>query len=141
MNMKIETKTLEFKTKGNTDIVDITADVQALLSELELKHGMLTVSAVGSTASVTTCEFEPGLVRDLRELFERLIPEGRDYHHDQAWHDGNGHSHLRASLLGPSKTFCFREAKLCLGTWQQIIFIDFDNRPRQRKVVLQFIGS
>ncbi|MBU2540354.1 MAG: secondary thiamine-phosphate synthase enzyme YjbQ [Candidatus Omnitrophica bacterium] len=138
--MKVETKFLKLKTSGNTDIIDITSEIQHFLSESGLEEGTVTVSAIGSTASVTTCEFEPGLVKDLKALFEELIPANRHYCHDEAWHDGNGHSHLRASLVGPSKTFIFSDGKLCLGTWQQIIFIDFDARPRQRKIVFQFSG-
>lgn len=139
--MKIETKFFKFHTSGNTDIIDITDEVQQCLLESGLRDGTVTVSAIGSTASVTTCEYEPGLVKDLKQLFEQLVPSKARYSHDDTWHDGNGHSHLRASLLGPSAIFCFLDGKLCLGTWQQIIFIDFDIRPRQRKIIFQFIGK
>jgi secondary thiamine-phosphate synthase enzyme len=138
--MSVVTQYLNFKTKGNADIIDITPDVSDRLNSLSLTDGIVTMSAVGSTAALTTCEYEPGLVQDIKELLDRYIPEGH-YHHDQTWHDGNGHSHLRASLLGPSLTIPFADKRLILGTWQQIIFIDFDNRSRQRKVALQFIGE
>ena len=106
-----------------------------------VKKGIVNISVVGSTAALTTCEFEPGLVQDIKDTFDKLIPEGKKYHHDAAWGDGNGHAHLRSSLVGPSLTVSFKEAELVLGTWQQIIFIDFDNRPRQRKIILQFLGE
>ena len=96
---------------------------------------------VGSTAGLTTCEYEPGLVADIKAIFEKLIPKGVTYEHDMTWGDANGFSHLRASLLGPSLTLPFKAGKLLLGTWQQIVLIDFDNRPRQRKVILQFQGE
>ena len=138
--MSVNTQYLHFSTQGNTDIIEITSDVQEALSKAKLKAGTVTVSVVGSTAGVTTCEYEPGLEKDLKDFFQKIIPQS-EYHHDQAWGDGNGHAHLRASLLGPSLTIPFVKGKLILGTWQQIIFLDFDNRKRQREVVLQFIGE
>ncbi|MDP2653637.1 MAG: secondary thiamine-phosphate synthase enzyme YjbQ [Candidatus Omnitrophota bacterium] len=127
-------------TKGDTDVIDITPKVRQILRSLKIKSGIVTVSVVGSTGALTTCEFEPGLVQDLKEIFEKLIPRGH-YHHDQAWGDGNAHSHLRASLVGPSLTVPFKDHELILGTWQQIIFLDFDNRRRERKLVAQFMGE
>ncbi len=138
--MSVLTEYLELSTQGNTDIIDITQDVIDILHRTQLINGIVCISAIGSTASVTTCEFESGLVEDLKQLFSRLIPKG-SYNHDRAWGDGNGHSHLRASLLGPSLNVVFSNRELILGTWQQIIFIDFDNRSRRRKVVLQFVGE
>jgi secondary thiamine-phosphate synthase enzyme len=138
--MIVVTEYLHLSTKGNTDIVDITQDVQQKLSESKLMKGTVTVSVIGSTGSLTTCEYEPGLVQDLKDFFQKIIPSGH-YCHDQAWGDGNGHAHLRASLLGPSLTIPFCDARLVLGTWQQIIFLDFDNRARQRKIVLQLMGT
>jgi secondary thiamine-phosphate synthase enzyme len=138
--MTIKTEYLELCTKGNTDIFDITPQVAEKLSFHKIKNGIVTISVIGSTGGLTTCEYEPGLVADLKELFKKLIPEG-SYHHDQAWGDGNGHAHLRASLLGPSLTVPFREGQLILGTWQQIIFLDFDNRSRKRKIVVQILGE
>ncbi|MDP8267012.1 MAG: secondary thiamine-phosphate synthase enzyme YjbQ [Candidatus Aceula meridiana] len=138
--MAVITEYLHFSTQGNTDILDITSDVQFSLDKTKLKKGIVTISVIGSTGALTTCEFEPGLEKDLKEIFQKLIPKG-NYHHDQAWGDGNGHSRLRASLVGPSLTIPFDKVKLILGTWQQIIFLDFDNRARKREIVLQFIGE
>lgn len=135
------TKTLTFSTKGNNDIVDITHEVEDLLSKSKIKDGSAVISAIGSTASVSTCEYEPGVIQDFKDLLNRLIPQKSGYHHDQAWGDGNAHSHMRASLLGPSIIIPIQNKTLLLGTWQQIIFIDFDNRPRQRKVGVQFQGE
>ncbi len=138
--MSVITEYLEFSTKGNTDIIDITSDINDVLSALSIKNGIVTISVIGSTGAITTCEYEPGLVKDIKVLFDKYIPRG-SYNHDQTWGDGNGHSHLRASLLGPSLTIPFSKNYLILGTWQQIIFIDFDNRSRRRKIVLQFLGE
>ncbi len=137
----ITTETLSLSTKGHTDILDITPQVERCVQSLSFKNGIVTIHVLGSTAAITTCEYEPGLVKDLKEIFQQLIPEGRRYHHDKAWHDGNGYAHLRASLIGPSLTLPFQNKTLMLGTWQQIILIDFDNRPRERKLVLQFVGE
>ena len=138
--MTVESRSLHYSTKGHADVIDITPDVTQALSLLKIKSGIVTASLVGSTGALTTCEYEPGLVADIKDICDKLIPEGR-YHHDKAWGDGNGHSHLRSSLFGPSVTIPFTERRLCLGTWQQIIFIDFDNRSRKREIVLQFIGD
>jgi thiamine phosphate synthase YjbQ (UPF0047 family) len=160
--MAVITEYIQLATEGHTDIVDITPEVNQKLNSLKIKNGIVNISVCGSTGALTTCEYEPGLVQDMKNLFDRLIPaptprhsvggRGSDssrkpdvgaghYHHDQAWGDGNGHSHLRSSLVGPSVTFPFNNRKLVLGTWQQIIFIDFDNRPRDRKLILQFLGE
>lgn len=136
----IKTEHLHFPTQGNTDILDITPQVQEMLKKAKLKNGIVVISVVGSTAGLTTCEYEPGLVQDLKDLFKKIIPQGH-YNHDQAWGDGNGHSHLRASLLGPSLSLAFSGGELTLGTWQQVILIDFDTRPRKRDVVVQIIGE
>ena len=128
-------------TKGNTDIIDITAEVRSLLKENKLKHGTVTISSPGSTISFTTVEFESALVKDLKEFFEKIVPKNKHYYHDDTWGDANGYAHLRASLLGPSITIPFENRQLILGTWQQIILIDFDNRPRRRKIKLAFIGQ
>ena len=139
--MNILTDYLELSTKGGCDVIDITKKIGDRLKSSKIKTGIMTLSVIGSTAALTTCEYEPGLIKDLKEIFEKLIPEGKEYRHDQAWGDGNGHAHLRSSLVGPSLTLPFGEGKLILGTWQQVIFIDFDNRPRQRKIVLQILGE
>ncbi|MCA9404514.1 MAG: secondary thiamine-phosphate synthase enzyme YjbQ, partial [Candidatus Omnitrophica bacterium] len=136
----VVSRTLKLSTRGHAEVVDITHDVAAALGELEIRDGIVNVSCVGSTGAVTTVEYEPGLCQDIKDILDKLIPAGH-YHHDQAWGDGNGHSHLRASLIGPSLTLPFNNRKMILGTWQQIIFIDLDNKPRQRQIVLQFLGE
>ena len=139
--MKIITEYIELSTKGQAEVVDITRKVADLLKSSGLNAGIVNLNVYGSTAGLTTCEYEPGLVKDIKEIFEKLIPQEKRYHHNDTWGDGNGHSHLRASLLGATLTLPFNNNALILGTWQQIIFIDFDNRPRERKLVLQFIGE
>ena len=139
--MAVKTEYIELNTKGKTDIVNITDMVKDLLIKTKLKSGIVTVSVIGSTGGLTTIEYEPALVDDIKNFFEKIIPSNISYNHDETWGDANGHSHLRASLLGPSITVPFKETNLILGTWQQIIFLDFDNRPRSRKIVLQFIGE
>jgi secondary thiamine-phosphate synthase enzyme len=139
--MRVITDKIEFSTRGDTDMIDITQEVQGVISKSGLVEGNVLVFAVGSTAGVTTIEYEPGLKRDIPELFEKIIPSVKRYYHDDTWGDGNGYSHLRASLLGPSIQIPFKDKHLMLGTWQQIVYIDFDNRPRQRRAVLQIIGE
>jgi len=140
LTMSVITKFIQLSTKGNADVHDITPEVSDLLSSLKIKDGIVNINVCGSTGALTTCEFEPGLVQDIGEIFDKLIPSGH-YNHDQAWGDGNGHSHLRSSLVGPSLTVPFSKKSLVLGTWQQIIFIDFDNSTRDRKLILQFLGE
>ncbi len=139
--MPVITKTLSFNTKGNDDMVDITPKVQDALSGSGLSDGIVTVFVPGSTASVTTIEYEPGLVKDLPRAMEKLAPKGARYDHDARWGDGNGHSHVRASTIGPGLVVPFQNGRLMLGTWQQIVFIDFDNRPRARNVIVQAMGE
>jgi secondary thiamine-phosphate synthase enzyme len=139
--MSVATRYVELDSDGNCDILDITRNVREGLRKTGLKDGTVTVFVPGATGGVTTVEFEDGLVRDLKEMFETVAPRGKPYHHDRKWHDGNGHSHVRASLLGPSLTIPFSGSELILGTWQQIVFIDFDVRRRSRRLVLQFIGE
>jgi secondary thiamine-phosphate synthase enzyme len=139
--MSVATRFIALNTDGDCDVRDITREVESELRRTEMKNGIVTVFVPGATGGVTTVEFEEGLVRDLRELFDSVAPRGKTYHHDQKWHDGNGHSHVRASLLGPSLTVPFSDGELILGTWQQIVFIDFDVRRRSRKLVLQFLGE
>lgn len=139
--MPVYTTTLEFSTQGDSEIVDITERVQEEVSRTPLTNGLVTVFVPGSTGGVITLEHEPGLVRDLKEAFERLVPRDHAYHHDRAWRDGNGHSHVRASLVGPSLSVPLREGRLALGTWQQIAFVDFDNRSRRRVLIVQVMGD
>ncbi len=139
--MEVITAEITVSTKGNTDILDITRKVSDLVAKHKLKDGNVTVFVAGSTAGITTVEYEPGLIKDLPEAFERVAPTGRRYHHDATWGDGNGYAHVRASLLGPSLTVPFHNGDLLLGTWQQIVLIDFDNRPRERSLVVQLVGE
>jgi secondary thiamine-phosphate synthase enzyme len=139
--MTAATQTILLSTSGNGHVIDITEAVAKAATEAGLADGLVTVFVPGATGAVTTVEYEPGLVADLGELFERLIPAGAHYRHDEAWHDGNGHSHVRASLLGPSLTVPVSGGRLTLGTWQQIVFIDFDVRARRRELVVQCLGE
>lgn len=139
--IEILTDSIEVRTRGNTHIVDVTAETGALLEKRGFREGQVLLFVPGSTASLTTVEYEDGLLRDLPEFFDRIAPRGIRYHHEEAWHDGNGHSHVRASLLGPSLTVPFKDGRLLLGTWQQIVLIDFDNRARTRRLVVQITGT
>jgi secondary thiamine-phosphate synthase enzyme len=139
--MKVQTKKLIEKTQGHCDIIDITAKVQQEIQKENFQTGLATLFVSGSTASLTTIEYEPGLIQDLKEFLEKLIPSNRKYHHDDRWGDNNGFSHLRASLLGPSLQVPIENGRLLLGTWQQIVLLDFDNRPRTREIRLQLIGE
>jgi secondary thiamine-phosphate synthase enzyme len=139
--MSILTDRVSVTTRGDSDILDLTDDVQALVRKHGFREGQALVFVPGSTAGLTTIEYEDGLLRDLPAAFERLAPRDMPYHHELAYHDGNGHSHVRASLLGPSVTVPFADGKLLTGTWQQIVLVDFDNRPRKRDVVVQLSGE
>lgn len=139
--MDIKTLSFTVNTRGNNDIIDITGEVNDKLIETGFKEGNVLVFAPGSTAGITTIEFEPGLLKDYPEFFEKIAPSGKRYHHDETWHDANGYAHVRASLQGNSITVPFTNSKLLLGTWQQIVLIDFDNRPRRRNIITQFIGQ
>ncbi len=137
----VVTRKIHFDTGGNGHIIDITPDVVKQLAAAALHNGTVTVFVNGSTAAVTTIEFEPGLISDFRAMWERLIPKNLPYQHDSAWGESNGFSHVRASLLGPSLVIPVAEGVMTLGTWQQIVLIDFDRRPRSREVILQFAGE
>jgi len=137
----IVTRQITLQTQGNGDIIDITPDIAQEVSGSNVNSGTVTVFVAGSTAGVTTIEYEPGLVADLQDLWERITPRNITYQHDRRWGDGNGHSHVRAALLGASLVVPFIERRLILGTWQQVIVVDFDNRARSRKVVLQIMGE
>jgi secondary thiamine-phosphate synthase enzyme len=128
-------------SKGENDIIDITNNVEKILLESKLKNGIITLFVVGSTAAITTIEYEPGLQQDFPNMLEKIAPKGIEYQHDNTWHDGNGHSHLKASLIGPSLTIPFINGQTSLGTWQQIIFVEMDTRSRERKIVVQIIGN
>jgi secondary thiamine-phosphate synthase enzyme len=139
--MAVKVKHLKLQTKGKDEVVDLSAEVESFLAESKIKNGLLTVFVPGSTASVTTLEYEPGLIADIKELGERIAPSGKSYAHDQTWGDGNGYSHIRASTIGPSLSIPVENGKLTLGTWQQIVLIDHDVRPRSREVMIQVIGE
>jgi secondary thiamine-phosphate synthase enzyme len=137
----VHSQTLHFSTRGGGDTRDITREVALAVSSSGLRDGIAALFAVGSTAALTTIEYEEGAVTDFNAALERIAPEGVEYLHHLRWHDDNGHSHVRAALLGPSLVVPFSGGKLALGTWQQIILVDFDTRPRQREVVAQLIGE
>jgi|TARA_B100002003_G_C13949815_1_gene460566 secondary thiamine-phosphate synthase enzyme len=137
----VVTNRISLKTKGHCDIVDITPQVEQQVTKTNINSGTVTLFVVGSTAGVTTIEFEPGLVSDFKEAWQRLAPDNIVYNHDRVWGDGNGYSHIRASLLGASLVVPFQGKALALGTWQQIVVVDFDNRPRSRQVVVQIMGE
>jgi len=139
--MTVVTKSITFKTRGNCDIIDITSEVASEVKQSGVNSGMVTLFIFGSTAGLTTIEYEPGLLSDFKEMWDRIIPQNMPYEHNKAWGDGNGHSHVRASALGASLTIPFVNKRLTLGTWQQIVFVDFDVRPRSRELVLQLIGE
>jgi secondary thiamine-phosphate synthase enzyme len=136
----IRTSERRFSTRGDADILDITAEAQAAVTEAGIEEGQALAFVRGSTAAITTMEFEPGGVHDLRAMLERLIPAGGDYEHNRLNHDTNSHAHQRASLIGPSETVPVVGGRLALGTWQQLVLIDFDDRPRERTVLLQVSG-
>ncbi len=135
------TKKISLQTRGECDIIDITPQVEREIGQTEIDNGTVTVFVAGSTAGVTTIEYEPGVLADLQDMWARIIPKDIPYQHDRRWGDGNGFSHVRASLLGASTVIPFNNHKLLLGTWQQLILVDFDNRPRSRQVVLQIMGE
>jgi secondary thiamine-phosphate synthase enzyme len=140
--MAVETHRFEVETRGDTEVLDLTAELMRRVTGGRIRDGVVTVFVVGSTAGITTTEFEPGLVRhDLKQCFELMAPEEGAYKHEETWHDDNGHSHVRASLLGPSITIPLVMGRLTLGQWQQVVLIDFDTRPRRREIVVQVVGE
>jgi secondary thiamine-phosphate synthase enzyme len=139
--MTVITKTTRIKTRGENDMIDITGETSKAVEESKLKDGIVTVFVSGSTAAITTIEYEPGLTQDFPRMLSRIAPKDIEYEHDNTWRDGNGHSHVRASLIGPSLTIPFKDGDLILGTWQQIILLETDTRQRERKIILQIIGE
>jgi secondary thiamine-phosphate synthase enzyme len=139
--MSVQTYPIRLSTRGQTDVRDITEAVQEVVARSGFAAGTVTVFCPSSTSALTTIEFEPGCVADLQRMFEELLPSTREYAHNATWDDGNGHSHLRAALLGPSLTIPFTGGRLTLGTWQQIIYVDFDIRPRKRELIAQLMGE
>ena len=139
--MNVESKSIKISTKGENDIIDLTEEISTIIGKLEISDGIVTVFVTGSTGALTTIEYEPGLQKDFPEMLSRLAPDNIDYKHEQMWHDGNGRSHVKASLIGPSITIPFNDGNLMLGTWQQIVFVELDTRKRDRTIVLQIIGE
>jgi secondary thiamine-phosphate synthase enzyme len=140
-DMTVETKEITLQSRGNCDIIDITSQVAKDVEKSGIASGIVTLFIIGSTAGLTTIEYEPNLVSDFKKMWDRVIPQNIPYEHDKTWGDGNGHSHVRASTLGPSLTVPVANKRLTLGTWQQIVFVDFDNRPRSRKITIQILGE
>jgi len=139
--LTVMTKQLSINTRGEGDILDVTGDVAEAVAESSLKNGVVTIFVQGSTGALTTIEYEPGLLKDLPNVLERVAPKGLDYEHERRWHDGNGHSHVRASIIGPCLTVPFVNGRLTLGTWQQIVFLELDVHSRSRQLILQIIGE
>ncbi len=137
----VKTDEIQLETSGPGDIIDITGKLEDAVKKSCLNSGTITAFVPGSTGGITTIEYEPGLLKDLPELMEKLVPSDRTYEHDNTWHDGNGFSHLRSALVGPDITVPFAGGKLMLGTWQQVVFLEFDNRPRRRCLIFQIIGE
>jgi secondary thiamine-phosphate synthase enzyme len=135
------TNDITFQSKGDCDIIDITSQVAKSVEESGVNSGIVTLFVVGSTAGITTIEYEPNLLSDFRNMWDRVTPKSIAYEHDKTWGDGNGHSHVRASTLGASLVIPFVNKRLTLGTWQQIVFVDFDNRSRSRKIAIQIMGE
>jgi len=138
--MNVSTLEISVPTKGNADMIDITERIQNLIDENGFLEGNAIVFVPGATGGVTTIEFEPGLQKDFPKSFETFAPRGATYKHDETWHDGNGHSHIRASMLGPSLTIPFENKNLILGRWQQVVLLDFDTKPRNRRIIIQLMG-
>jgi len=132
---------INVSTNGEVDIINITDDIQNIVNKSRLKEGIICVFVSGSTATITTIEYEPGLIKDLPRMLQKIVPKGVHYDHHETWHDDNGHSHVRASLMGPGITIPFKNGKLIHGTWQQIVFVEFDTRPRDRNIVVQLVGE
>jgi secondary thiamine-phosphate synthase enzyme len=138
--LKVISKTIQLSSKGQDDVIDITKQVSNVVKDSNIENGTVTIFVAGSTAAVTTIEYEPGLINDFPEMLSRIIPKNIEYEHDNTWHDGNGHSHVRASLVGPSLTVPIINGKLTLGTWQQIVLLEMDTRPRNRNLILQIMS-
>lgn len=139
--MKVLSDTIQLHSKGEGDIIDMTMQLSNIVKESKINNGTMTIFVSGSTAAVTTIEYEPGLVHDFPEMLSRIVPKDIEYEHDNTWHDGNGHSHVRSSLIGPSITIPIIRGKLTLGVWQQVVLLEMDTRSRNRTVILQMMGE
>ena len=135
------TRTIQLRTRGDADMLDITQEVAREVGSSGVNSGIVTIFAPSATSGLTTIEYESGALADLKQVFDEVVPENREYRHNLRWGDGNGHSHVRAALLGPSLTVPFSDGRLLLGTWQHVTYIDFDNRPRRRELILQILGE
>jgi len=140
-NMKVVSDTIKLQTEGEGDMIDMTSQLSNIVKESKIKNGTVTIFVLGSTAAVTTIEYESGLIHDFPVMLSRIVPKGIEYKHDNTWHDGNGHSHVRSSLIGPSITIPIIHGKLTLGTWQQVVLLEMDTRSRNRTVILQIMGQ
>jgi secondary thiamine-phosphate synthase enzyme len=140
-NMKVVSDTIKLQTEGEGDMIDMTSQLSNIVKESKIKNGTVTIFVLGSTAAVTTIEYESGLIHDFPVMLSRIVPKGIEYEHDNTWHDGNGHSHVRSSLIGPSMTIPIIHGKLTLGTWQQVVLLEMDTRSRNRTVILQIMGK
>lgn len=138
--MSVITKTIVVKSIGEGDMIDVTEQTSKAIEQSKIKDGIVTVFVSGSTAAVTTIEYEPGLRKDFPRMLSKIVPSDIEYEHEKMWHDGNGHSHVRASIIGPSITIPFKDGKMMLGTWQQVVLVEMDTRQRERKIILQIIG-
>ena len=137
----VKTSEIRFNTEGDGHIINLTDSIREKVQESGITSGTVTVFTPSATSGLTTIEYEPGLLKDLPEFFEKILPSGVSYHHNETWHDGNGFSHMRSALIGPGITIPFVDGQLQLGTWQNVVFLDFDNRNRNRRVVLQIMGE
>lgn len=140
-NMKVVSDTIKLHTEGEGDMIDMTLQLSNIVKESKIKNGTVTIFVSGSTAAVTTIEYEPGLTHDFPAMLSRIVPKDIEYEHDNTWHDGNGHSHVRSSLIGPSITIPIIHGKLTLGTWQQVVLLEMDTKSRNRTVILQIMGE
>lgn len=139
--MNVVNRTIQIRTEGENDIIDITQQLSNIVKESKIEKGIVIIFVSGSTAGITTIEYESGLIHDFPAMLSRIVPKNIEYKHDNTWHDGNGHSHVRASLIGPSITIPILHSSLTLGTWQQIVILEMDTRPRNRNVILQIMGE
>jgi len=139
--MSVFSSEINIKTNGEVDIIDITDDIQNIVSKSKINEGIACIFVPGSTGTITTIEYEPGLIKDLPRAFQKIAPKGEHYDHHETWHDDNGHSHVRASLMGPSITIPVINKKIIHGTWQQIVFVELDTRERNRNIIVQIVGE
>jgi secondary thiamine-phosphate synthase enzyme len=139
--MSVYSGEIKINTKGEVDMIDITSQINEEINKSKIKNGIVCVFVPGSTGTITTIEYEPGLMKDLPKTLENIAPKKEYYHHHETWHDDNGHSHIRASLMGPSIAMPIRKGKLIHGTWQQVVFVELDTRPRNRELILNIVGE